>query len=183
MNHKTFSATRFFITILVTIAIWCLLAWNYFHGGVPSHHVLNDPGLPAISNWWGGLLLPVLTWALLYRVEIRIKSAQIGAAESPTYPPSIFYRMGAALLYGIVVAASFAWDYTDITGYLILAVLPPALFFPLYRAECLLGFVLGMSYTFGAVLPTAIGTILVLACAILYLLVRRGVLYLAGRKK
>jgi hypothetical protein len=35
-----------------------------------------------------------------------------------------------------------------------------ALFYPIYRAECLLGFVLGMTFTFGAVLPTGIGSIL-----------------------
>jgi hypothetical protein len=45
-----------------------------------------------------------------------------------------------------------------------------AFFFPIYRAECLLGFVLGMTYTFGGVLPIIIGTVLVLITGAIYLL-------------
>ena len=47
-----------------------------------------------------------------------------------------------------------------------------ALFFPIYRAECLLGFVMGMTFTFGAVLPTGIGSIFALIGAVLFLFVR-----------
>jgi len=56
-----------------------------------------------------------------------------------------------------------------------------ALFFPIYRAECILGFVIGMTFTFGAALPTAFGAIFALLGAILYRYVGPGVLYIAAR--
>lgn len=32
------------------------LGWEYTHGGVTAHHLLNNPELPAISYWWGLLV-------------------------------------------------------------------------------------------------------------------------------
>jgi hypothetical protein len=66
----------------------------------------------------------------------------------------------------------------DVPGYLILALFPLALFLPIYRAERLLGFVLAMTYTFGGVLPTVIGSVLITICFILNRVVREGVLWL-----
>lgn len=45
-----------------------------------------------------------------------------------------------------------------------------AVLLPAYRAECLLGFVLGMTFVFGAVIPTLIGSILVGLSALVQLL-------------
>jgi hypothetical protein len=73
-----FFKTRLYFTGTITIFIWLLLTWNYFHGGVPSHHILKRKDFPEIANWWGGLLLPLLTWFLLYRIQKRISSANDG---------------------------------------------------------------------------------------------------------
>ena len=64
---------------------------------------------------------------------------------------------------------------------MILGLFPLAMFFPIYRAECLLGFVIGMTFTFGGVLPTVFGSILVLVSVTLYKYVRPGILYLASK--
>ena len=65
--------------------------------------------------------------------------------------------------------------------YMILALLPLGLIFRIYRAECLLSFVLGMTYTFGPVLPIGVGSILVLVGSMLYLYLRAGILYAFSR--
>ena len=58
------------------------LGWEYTHGGVPAHHLLNDPGLPAISNWWGLLVVPVLVWYLVGRIQRRAATlVQAGSRE------------------------------------------------------------------------------------------------------
>jgi hypothetical protein len=49
-------------------------------------------------------------------------------------------------------------------GVLVLALLLPA-----YRAECWLGLVLGMSFTFGAVIPTTVGGIIAGLSALIHL--------------
>lgn len=56
------------------MAIWGLLAWEYTHGGFQSHQILRRKDLPELQNWWGGILLPLFTWFLLYRIQKRPES-------------------------------------------------------------------------------------------------------------
>lgn len=60
----------------------CHLGWEYTHGGVPAHHLLNNPELPAISNWWGLLVVPLLVWFLVGRIQRRAATlVQTGSRE------------------------------------------------------------------------------------------------------
>ena len=181
LNSKMPLNTRLYLTATVSLSIWILLLWDHFHGGVPKHHFLANEQLPAISNWWGGLLLPILTWFLLYRIQIRITQQSNQNLKGPGYLKKIFYPFACALVFGILLSTFFTYGYTDICGYMILALLPIGLFIPIYRAECLLGFVIGMTFTFGAVLPTIIGAILVLVGVVLYLVIRSGILYAVSK--
>ena len=181
MNEKSFFKIRLYLTGTVTIAVWALLAWNYYHGGVPSHHIGANEDLPAISNGWGALLLPMLSWYLLYRIQKRVYGNKPGNAEVPTVLRHALYGFAGALLFGSLISACFTSGYADITGNLVLGLLPLALFFPLYRAECLLGFVIGMTFTFGAVLPTGFGTLLVLVSLVLYLIIRPAIVYILSK--
>jgi hypothetical protein len=56
MQKNYFLNTQILVTSIVSITISSLLAWNHFHGGVPSHHILAREDLPEISNWWGGII-------------------------------------------------------------------------------------------------------------------------------
>jgi hypothetical protein len=133
--------------------------------------------LPAISNWWGAIVLPLLTCFLLYRIQKRILRSNTGKSKIPV---NILYRFAAAFLFGILLSAFFTFGYADIPGYMMMGLFILALFFPIYLAECLLGFVIGMTFTFGAVLPTAIGSLLVVISIVLYLYVRPAVLYITS---
>jgi hypothetical protein len=53
------------------------LAWEYTHGGFQSHHILRRKDLPKLQNWWGGIMLPVLTWFLLNRIQKRPESLMV----------------------------------------------------------------------------------------------------------
>jgi hypothetical protein len=181
MDEKIFFKLRIYFTSIVTFAIWTLLAWSHYHGGVQSHHLLANKDLPAISNWWGGLILPILTWFLLYRIQKRIASQRMENFTTSKYPKRILYGFVGSLLFGIQLSVFFTFGYTDMAGFMVLGLLPISLFFPIYRAECLLGFVIGMTYTFGTVLPTCIGSIFALVGTILYLLVRPGILYIKSK--
>ena len=181
MNEKSFFKTRLYSTVLVTVAIWALLAWDHFHGGVPSHHILAREDLPEISNWWGGVLLPLLTWFLLYRIEKRLIRNRVEKSKVLKFPNSSIYGFIGALFFGIVLSAFFTLGYTDIPGYMLMGLFLLALFVQIYRAECILGFVIGMTFTFGAVLPTIVGCILALIGVMLYLYVRSATIYVASR--
>jgi len=172
MNEKTFSKARLYFTGVVTLAIWSLLAWNHYHGGVPSHHILARADMPSISNWWGGILLPLLTWFLLYRMQKRLTLHPSEKSSGSALPVTLLYGFAGALVFGILLSTSFALGHAAVPGYMLISIFLLALIFPIYRAEYLLGFVIGMTFTFGAVLPTGIGSVFALIGAVIYLLIR-----------
>jgi hypothetical protein len=181
MTEKMFFKTRLYFTGIVTIAIGSLLMWNHYHGGVPSHHILQREDLPEISNWWGGLLLPLLTWLLLYRIQKRLINNNDEKSQVSKYSIKILYGFAGALFFGILLSAFFTFGNTEMPFYMLIGLLLLAPFFPIYRAECILGFVIGMTFTFGAVLPTGVGFILALIGVVLYLCVRPALMYVTSR--
>ena len=59
------------------------LTYEHFTGGVRSHHVLNRPDLPAISNWFGLLTLPLLGVVLGLRVRTHPPSRRWAGVPVP----------------------------------------------------------------------------------------------------
>jgi len=153
---------RVILTVVVTIAIWSMLAWRHFHEGVPAHHLLHNPDLPRISDWFGGLLLPALAWGLLGLARRRVKAENSGSLK----PVIVGLVAGAAV--GVAMSVTFFSGHEAVTSYLFFSLLPLALLLPVHRPECLLGFVLGMSAGFGAVLPTLFGSIMALATFLIH---------------
>jgi ABC-type polysaccharide/polyol phosphate export permease len=181
MNERSFYKGRIYFTLFITLAIWSLLVFYLYRGGVPGHHILANDDLPEISNWWGGLLLPLVAWFLSYLTQKRIFSHHDGTRDSSKQIRNALFGFLGSLIYGILVATSFAFENTDITGNMMLALLPMALFIPIYRAECILGFVIGMTFTFGAVLPTGIACLFAAAGFVIYRYIRQGIVYTASR--
>jgi hypothetical protein len=117
------------MTIVATLAICSLLGWQALHGGVPAHHLLHRADLPAVSNWWGALLIPVLTWFLLGRMKPR----------AITRPKLVLLAFAAGDLVGTAQAITFFTGHEAITSNIVLSLFVVALFVPIYRAECVLG--------------------------------------------
>ena len=172
---------RIFLTSAVALAEALHLTWEHLHGGVVSHHLLQRTDLPAISNGWGLVVLPVLAWFLIGRMQAR------GAAQSHATPATpIAWRFLAALLYGAGLATAFALGYEAVTSAMFFSLFALAVVLPIYRAEYVLGFVLGMTLVFGAVLPTVIACIFALLSAVLHPLARfivRALAKLASRTR
>jgi fatty-acid desaturase len=181
MNEKMFATFQLYCTGMIFILIWGLLLWTHYHGGVPSHHILADKDLPEISNWWGGLLLPLLSCFLLYRMKKRIMINKDQKLQKINIPVDIIYAFLSALIYGILLSIFFTLGYPDISGYIFIGIFVLALFFPIYRSECILGFVIGMTFTFGVVLPIVVGSMLALIGVFLYLCIRPLTLYVVSR--
>lgn len=139
------------------------LAWEHLHGGVVSHHLLANPDLPAISNWWGLLTIPALTYFLAGRIEQRMAN---GVARATIVPGVV-----AALVYGALLAVAFVSKFESI-DMVFFALFAVGLVVPIYRAQFVLGFVLGMTFTFGAVLPTIIACALAAYSALAHLIIR-----------
>jgi hypothetical protein len=158
LTEQRYARLGIAVILTVTAAIWSLLGWQAFHGGVPAHHILHRADMPAISNWWGALLIPVLTWFLIRRIKPR----------AMTNPKLVFLAFAAGALVGAAQAITFFTGHEAITSDIVLSLFVLALFLPIYRAECVLGFILAMTAPFGALLPTAFAAVMAMAGVILY---------------
>lgn len=181
MNERNLYLYRLYFTGVITIAIWSLLVWDHYHAGVPSHHLLHRKELPAISNWWSGLLIPLLSWFLLYRVQNGITQNKQGRSQGLELFKNILYGFAAALFYGVLVSIFFTYGFASIPGYLLFGILLIAFFYPVYMAVCILGFVLGMTFTFGAFISTAVACIFSLIGFLIYRFIRPAILHIISK--
>jgi len=154
-QNSDFVRLRIIGTAIVSALIFSLLLWTHFHGGVPSHHILNQKNLPEISNWWGGILLPVLAWILLGKIGVRMQKQDSSSGQYKSLAAIIIRLFIIGLLLGIILAVSFTNDYKLFLDNVLFILLILSLLVPIYYSEFILGFVVGMTYTFGALLPTA----------------------------
>jgi hypothetical protein len=168
MCKRTVDRATYLILGFITISICSFLFWDHFHGGVPSHHFLANDELPKISNWWGLISVPVISYLLLNNIKTRIKS------ESDQIPVKFIkkecYSFLIGTIYAIMLALSFTYGYTQISSLLFLGLPAIALFFPIYHPSYLLGFLVGMMYTFGGVLPIFIGGVMSIICYFIFII-------------
>lgn len=165
MNSTKLTNYRIGLTAIFSIAVWATLAWDYFHDGIPAHHLFANPGLPKVSNGWGGILLPVLAGYLLYRIQYR---ATTDGQVNATFVKTSLIRLVISILYSLSIALAFTFGYSAVSDYLFFGIFILALFLPLYRPEFYLGFVVGLCFFFGGVLPVLIGSVVVLLSALLH---------------
>jgi Ca2+/Na+ antiporter len=86
--------------------------------------------------------------------------------------PSVIAGFFGALLLGILLSIAFTQGLQTLASALFIGAFVLALLLRVYRAEYLMGFVLGMTFTFGAVLPTLIGSIIAAVSAMVHLGIR-----------
>ncbi|MDR7269103.1 hypothetical protein J2X20_001732 [Pelomonas saccharophila] len=146
------SPPRLPLAALALMAEALHLAWEALHGGIVSHHLLQRADLPGLSNAWGLLILPALAaWA-----AGRLPSAP--AARRAWLPVALGFVL--PLLLGAALSLAFQLHLQLLTEALFFGLLLLALLLPAHRPESLFGYVLGMSWTFGAVLPTLVGGVI-----------------------
>jgi hypothetical protein len=146
------TTSRLTLAALALLAEAVHIGWEALHGGIVSHHLLQNADLPGLSNAWGLLIVPALAaWA---------------AGRLPRGPAKARDRVAVAigfalpLLLGAALSLAFAAHWQTLTEVIFFSLLLLALLLPAHRPESLFGFVLGMSWTFGAVLPTLIGGVI-----------------------
>ena len=139
---------------IVTILIFGFLFWEHFNGGITSHHLLNQKNLPSISNWWSGLLLPIFTWFLLSRIEKRLERQSSQTQYTNKSIRRVFWLFLTGLIFGILLSTSFMNEYKPFLDNVLYILIALSFVIPIYYSEFILGFILGMTFTFGAIIPT-----------------------------
>ena len=155
------------LACLSLVFVGALLAHEHFNGGVRSHHLLDRQDLPALSNGYGLIVLPVLGWLL----GVRLRKHMTSDGKSRSFI-GIGVGAVAALVYGATLAASFALGAPALASGLFFALLLLAVVLPIYRVEYIFGFVVGMTFTFGAVLPVLVAGVVAAVSALVHLALR-----------
>ncbi len=163
LSMASINSSRLTLFSLVAFALLFAgshLAWQLTHGGVVSHHLLDQRDLPAISNWWGLAILPLV--GALAAWSAQRSSARTAVASA-----------AGAFLVGIAMCVAFTIDSSgNASAMIMVAVLASGLVFPIYRAEYVFGFAIGMSFVFGLVLPTLISVVPIAISAAFHFLIR-----------
>lgn len=183
VNQQRLMRMRQGMTALIAAWVWALLAWEHLHGGVVTHHILASDEMPGISNGWGGLLLPALAWFLLGRIQQRGLRRNPGQAARSPSPMVALAGFACAVVFGILLSVFFSTGQERLTSHMATALLPLAVLFPIYRAEYVLGFVVAMTFTFGAILPTVFACVVALMAVVMYRYVRPLLIGIANRIK
>lgn len=173
------SRTKILITTIVTVFVLGLLLLEHLQGGVISHHLLARKDMPKISNWWGILTVPLITWVLLTLIQKRhVRSAN---DQKSVYKEEVYGFIGA-FIFGVIITILF-YNAPELPGYLLLMTFVLALFMPIYRPEYYLGFILSMTYGFGGILPVLFGLVLIAVYMIEYRYIRKGLLFILNNIK
>ena len=122
--------------------------------------------MPGIPNWWGGIVLPIVTYFLLFRIYKRLNKP-----ESKESLKQVSLRFLAGLFFAISISVCFL-NGIEATDYIMGLIFVLAFIFPLYKSEYLLGWVLGATFTFGAIIPIGFGSILCFVFFLAYQMVR-----------
>ncbi|MEW6993761.1 hypothetical protein AADZ84_05770 [Colwelliaceae bacterium MEBiC 14330] len=140
------------LIISVVILQIALLIWESLNGGVKTHHLFARDDLFGISNWWGLIILPLLVWITAYSIEHRSNRLTDQLSVSNFYK-SVCVNFLIMLLMCLTSSTFFMLGFQNIAIYMLFAVLIIALFFPLYRIEAIVGYVLGGAFFTGPMIP------------------------------
>lgn len=155
MNARLSKYQRLLITSLFTVGMIAILLWEHYNGGISTHYLLQDDTMPGVSNLWGLAIIPIFTWIVSGFVRIENQS------EEKKGNRATILRGIALMGFGVLVSFVF---YLNPEGalplYLTIGLLALSFFLPVYKAECLLGYVAGTLFMFGAFIPVIAGIIL-----------------------
>ncbi len=151
------------IGTFILTSVFILL--EHYNGGIITHHLLAREDLPGISNLWGLLSIPLLTWLSIALIgNRRNKISQTDGEKLKSFDKTTWKGFLAALLFGISASLLWEFNFAHILQYFILLPVLIAFFKPVYMPQHLLGFVIGMLFTFGGILPILFGTVLLVLC-------------------
>ncbi len=181
MERQNLTKIKALIVGVVTFLIFSFLFWEHFHGGVTSHHILDQKDLLSISNWWSGILLPTLTWFLLCRIEKRLDKKISQTQQMNNFIRKVFWLFLTGLVFGILLSTSFTNEFKPFLDNVLYIIIILSFIIPVYYSEFILGFILGMTYTFGAIIPTVFILIVAVIGFVAHRLIRPIVLRLTTR--
>ena len=85
------------------------------------------------------------------------------------------------LVFGVLLSISFTNEYKPFLNNVLYILILLSFFIPIYYSEFILGFILGMTYTFGAIIPTVFILIIAVIGPMAYRFIRPIILRMTTR--
>jgi hypothetical protein len=168
MKTKSIAENKALLAIGAFVYTAVFTLWEYVNDGVATHHLFADKDLPGASNWWGLVSMPLLAWIVSALIKHRRSRTSESLQDLKEKDKRVFKRLLAALLFGITASILWELKLENVLQYFILLPILIAFFRPVHLPEYLLGFTLGMIYSFGGILPIFIGLILIILCFLVH---------------
>ncbi|MFT7015875.1 MAG: hypothetical protein ACJAY7_001822 [Pseudohongiellaceae bacterium] len=161
------------LIIISVIPALALILWEYSNGEVATHYFGADSSNPGLSNWWGLVTIPILTWLALGLIEKRTakEARDREASNNITLEKNHFV---GGLVFGLTAALLWELGQQEYLPYVMLSPWVLSLFLRIYLPETTMGFVLAMMVTFGAVLPIVFSVVIQTIGFVIYLIFNRG---------
>lgn len=113
--------SRILLCLLSTIYIFVYLIFEHFTTGVQGHYPFHDDSLPFISNWWGIIVVPLVTFCL---------TTLLTKHYGELYPRQVWIHLAGGGLYAAINAVLFFSGNVELLSALVLpSVVILALFF------------------------------------------------------
>lgn len=109
------------------------------------------------------IVLPLLGWLL----GVRLRNRMTSTTQSPS-PMNMGIGAVCALLHGAALAVSFEAGVSALTSSLFFGLFVLSAMLPIYRIEYIFGFVVGMTFTFGGVLPVLVALVVAAVSALMH---------------
>jgi uncharacterized membrane protein len=117
----------------------------------------------------------------LSRIEKRLNKKNSETEQSNTALNKVFWIFLTGLVFGVLLSTSFTYEYKPFLDNVLYIIIVLSFIIPVYYSEFILGFILGMTYTFGAILPTVFILIIAVVGLVAYRIIRPIVLSLGAR--
>lgn len=153
MTENQLKKLKYYVIAITVLFVAGHLWWEHLNGGILSHHLMHHSDYPAISNWWGLLILPFLAWLSIARIEKRTIFQPGDSPVKEQISRGILIGFFGMLILSFVQSFSFSVGYENVAIYLSLGLLVVGLFLPIYRSECIFGYVFGSIIFTGAIIP------------------------------
>ncbi|TMN88606.1 hypothetical protein CWB72_12750 [Pseudoalteromonas phenolica] len=162
MSELRFETRSLQLLMAITFFVTTHLLWQHANGGIVSHHLLYSSVLPEVSNWWSMIVLPALTWFVSVNLKSRVVCSQLDKSKVINKVRAVKLAFLVMLLLAALQSISFVIYGLDVLLMCTVMLLVAGLILPIYRAECVLAYVVGNFLVFGAVTPFLIITAIAL---------------------
>ena len=162
MSELRFETRSLQLLMAITLFVITHLLWQHANGGVVSHHILYSTALPEISNWWSMVVLPALTWFVSVNLKSRVVFSRLDKSKTINNVRAVKLAFLVMLLLSALQSIGFVIHGVDVPLTCTFMLLVAGLILPIYRAECVLAYVVGSVLVFGAVMPFLIITVIAL---------------------